>query len=88
MDCKYIVLDRGSAIREHLTQLRNHFDTQGTPVMIGGGVLAFTCLGVSREEAGEPKLLILVGMEVMHDIRTPIIVVQIAWIWLWIRNSK
>ena len=33
----------------------------GTPVMIGGGVLAFTCLGISwNEKTNECSLLILV----------------------------
>ena len=31
-------------------KLLHHFQTQGTPVMIGGGELAFTLLGVERDE--------------------------------------
>ena len=42
--------------------LLEHFRTQGTPVMVGGGVLALTVLGVAvNEERGECKFLILVG---------------------------
>lgn len=41
-------------------ELANHFDTQGTPVMMGGGVLAYTLLGVDYSEAtgNHPKLQI------------------------------
>ncbi|KAK8802981.1 hypothetical protein WA588_002140 [Blastocystis sp. NMH] len=60
VDGKFIILDRGSDFLKHVRQLRNHFLLQGTPVMIGGGVLAFTCLGVQwNEEMKECKLLIL-----------------------------
>ncbi|KAI0209314.1 Ufm1-specific protease 2 [Lamellibrachia satsuma] len=41
-------------------QLAVHFDTQGTPVMIGGGVLAHTILGVDfNDVTGDIKFLIL-----------------------------
>ncbi len=41
-------------------ELAEHFDTQGTPVMMGGGNLAFTLLGVDWNEAtGEVKFLVL-----------------------------
>lgn len=37
-----------------------HFDTEGTPVMIGGGVLAYTCVGCHfNEQTGEVAYLIL-----------------------------
>ena len=62
VDGKFIILDKGSDFMKHVRQLRNHFLLQGTPVMIGGGVLAFTCLGVQwNEKTNECKLLILVG---------------------------
>ena len=68
VDGKFIILDRGSDFLKHVRQLRNHFLLQGTPVMIGGGVLAFTCLGVQwNEEMKECKLLILVGSEVKES---------------------
>lgn len=45
----------------HMNRLENHFLTQKTPVMIGGGVLAFTCLGIYQNpKTNEWKLLILV----------------------------
>lgn len=41
-------------------ELANHFQNVGTPVMIGGGVLAHTILGVAwNETTGQIKFLIL-----------------------------
>ncbi|KAJ8675222.1 hypothetical protein QAD02_011008 [Eretmocerus hayati] len=43
-----------------VSDLAHHFQTQGTPVMIGGGVLAHTILGVSYDEFYEDvRFLIL-----------------------------
>jgi len=40
--------------------LANHFKTQGTPIMIGGGVLAYTLLGIDwNEKTGDINFLIL-----------------------------
>ena len=37
-------------------ELAQHFDTEGTPVCVGGGVLAFTLLGVHfNPEAGQTR---------------------------------
>ena len=61
VESKYIILDKGKEIRNHLQKLKEHFVLQGTPVMIGGGVLALTCLGVDwNEKTGQCNLLILV----------------------------
>ena len=63
VDCKYILLDKGKDITNHLEKLYYHFVNQNTPVMIGGGVLAFTCVGMQwNQKTGECKLLILVYM--------------------------
>ncbi|OAO13690.1 Ufm1-specific protease [Blastocystis sp. ATCC 50177/Nand II] len=60
VESKYIILDKGKEIRNHLQKLKEHFVLQGTPVMIGGGVLALTCLGVDwNEKTGQCNLLIL-----------------------------
>lgn len=41
-------------------ELIHHFSTEGTPVSIGGGVLAYTLLGVSfDDQTGEVEMLIL-----------------------------
>ncbi|KAH3759359.1 ufm1-specific protease 2 [Pelomyxa schiedti] len=60
VDCKVLHVSSGSNVNQYLSQLAMHFQTQGTPVMIGGGVLAYTLLGVSYDElAGEGQYLIL-----------------------------
>ncbi|XP_015174913.1 PREDICTED: ufm1-specific protease 2 [Polistes dominula] len=50
----------GEEISTFASAIANHFDTQGTPIMIGGGVLAHTILGINyNESTGEVKFLIL-----------------------------
>jgi Ufm1-specific protease 2 len=45
---------------EHVRELIAHFTREGTPIMIGGGVLAHTILGVDfNESTGESMLLVL-----------------------------
>ncbi len=43
-------VSRGSEMEIASRQLVAHFDGQGSPVMVGGGVLAWTILGVARDE--------------------------------------
>ena len=51
---------RGSDIPSHARELAVHFRTQGTPIIIGGGVLAYTLLGVYfNESTGDCAFLIL-----------------------------
>lgn len=55
-----ITVNKGSDIPNNARALAQHFATQGTPVMIGGGVLAYTLLGVAfNEDTGEAAFLIL-----------------------------
>ena len=55
-----MTVNRGSDIPSHARQLAAHFASQGTPVMIGGGVLAYTLLGVQFDElSGDAAFLIL-----------------------------
>eukprot|EP01127_Copromyxa_protea_P018364 TRINITY_DN5769_c0_g1_i1.p1 TRINITY_DN5769_c0_g1~~TRINITY_DN5769_c0_g1_i1.p1 ORF type:complete len:550 (+),score=102.90 TRINITY_DN5769_c0_g1_i1:95-1651(+) len=57
---KILHISKGSEILEHTDALFEHFATQGTPIMIGGGLLAFTMLGIMRNEStGTTKYLIL-----------------------------
>ena len=50
----------GSEISSRARELQQHFLTQGTPIMTGGGVLAYTLLGIDfNEGTGETKFLIL-----------------------------
>jgi hypothetical protein len=48
--CAFINVQSGDQLKNHATQLANHFRKHGTPVMVGGGVLAHTICGVSYVE--------------------------------------
>ncbi|BFZ15318.1 hypothetical protein BsWGS_18357 [Bradybaena similaris] len=57
---KFINVNAGSELSSVGQELSNHFQTQGTPVMIGGGVLAHTILGVAYNDmTGDINFLIL-----------------------------
>ncbi|XP_007232859.3 ufm1-specific protease 2 [Astyanax mexicanus] len=57
---KILFVSRGSELASKGRELANHFDTMGTPIMIGGGVLAHTILGVAWSEiSGQIRFLIL-----------------------------
>lgn len=50
----------GSELQSKGRELARHFQEEGTPVMIGGGVLAYTLLGVEyNEDTGNTRFLIL-----------------------------
>lgn len=58
--CKVINVRSGAELPEKCRELALHFETQSTPVMIGGGVLAYTLLGVDYNDAsGDCAFLIL-----------------------------
>nr|ABG21970.1 expressed protein [Oryza sativa Japonica Group] len=60
VSCKVINVRSGDELPEKCRELAIHFETQGTPVMIGGGVLAYTLLGVDyNESSGDCAFLIL-----------------------------
>ncbi|XP_067154083.1 ufm1-specific protease 2 isoform X3 [Apteryx mantelli] len=70
---KILFVSQGSELALQGRELANHFNTEGTPVMIGGGVLAHTILGVAWNEiTGHIKYLILdphyTGGEDLHVI--------------------
>ncbi|CAL7945048.1 unnamed protein product [Xylocopa violacea] len=57
---KILCASTGEEVSSLAPNLLHHFQIQGTPVMIGGGVLAHTILGVSYDEVtGDAKFLIL-----------------------------
>uniref|UniRef100_A0AAY4BFN0 Ufm1-specific protease 2 n=1 Tax=Denticeps clupeoides TaxID=299321 RepID=A0AAY4BFN0_9TELE len=57
---KILFVSQGSELPSQGRELANHFLTEGTPVMIGGGVLAHTILGVAwSETSGKIRFLIL-----------------------------
>eukprot|EP00850_Spirogloea_muscicola_P002027 SM000007S20987 [mRNA] locus=s7:1290729:1296304:+ [translate_table: standard] len=73
--CRILNIQSGADMPSKGRELAHHFDTQGTPVMIGGGVLAYTLLGVDYNEmTGECAFLILdphyTGGEDLKTIRS------------------
>jgi len=60
VQCKIMHLNSGLEFPSKVREIIRHFDTEGTPVMIGGGVLAYTLLGVDYCEVTDSvKWLIL-----------------------------
>ncbi|XP_047314479.1 probable Ufm1-specific protease [Impatiens glandulifera] len=60
VSCKVMNVRSGSELPEKCRELALHFENQGTPVMIGGGVLAYTLLGVDYNDvSGDCAFLIL-----------------------------
>ncbi|XP_037328916.2 ufm1-specific protease 2 [Pungitius pungitius] len=57
---RIMFVSQGSELASKGRELANHFLTEGTPIMIGGGVLAHTILGVAwSETSGQIRYLIL-----------------------------
>ena len=57
---RFVSVSQGADLGSKARELLIHFRTEGTPVMIGGGVYAHTILGVAWDEAtGDTKWLIL-----------------------------
>ncbi|KAH7528303.1 hypothetical protein FEM48_Zijuj05G0058400 [Ziziphus jujuba var. spinosa] len=60
VSCKVLNVRSGAELPEKCRELALHFENQGTPIMIGGGVLAYTLLGVDYNEvSGDCAFLIL-----------------------------
>lgn len=60
MQSKILHVSSGAEMAFKGRELIEHFNSQGTPIMIGGGVLAHTILGVHfNESTGDIKFLIL-----------------------------
>ncbi|EDS28840.1 conserved hypothetical protein [Culex quinquefasciatus] len=60
VDSRIMHVSSGADMATKGSELAYHFETQGTPVMIGGGVLAHTILGVDFDRnTGDLKFLIL-----------------------------
>lgn len=60
VDSKILHVASGAELSTIAPELAMHFQTQGTPVMIGGGVLAHTIIGVDYcVQTGQAKFLIL-----------------------------
>lgn len=60
VDSRIMHVSSGAELASKGSELAFHFESQGTPIMIGGGVLAHTILGVDfNSNTGELKFLIL-----------------------------
>lgn len=74
VECRVITVSDGADVPGKARELARHFENVGTPIMIGGGVLAYTLLGVDwNEKTGECAFLILdphyTGGEVLKTIQ-------------------
>lgn len=59
IESQIIYLPSGADIKSKAREIANHFDTIGTPIMVGGGVYAYTILGINYDfTSGECKFLI------------------------------
>jgi len=64
----------GDDVISKLEDFKQHFLTQATPIMIGGGVLAYTMIGISidQEDEENSKFLILdphyTGNDVLKNV--------------------
>jgi len=72
---RFVSVSQGADLGSKARELLVHFQNQGTPVMIGGGVYAHTILGVAWDEAtGDCKWLVLdphyTGAEDIKTIHT------------------
>ncbi|KAJ8922664.1 hypothetical protein NQ315_007696 [Exocentrus adspersus] len=72
--CKILYVSSGEDMAMKGPELVNHFLNQGSPIMIGGGVLAHTILGVDyNQQTGDIRFLILdphyTGGEDLHVIQ-------------------
>ena len=60
VDYRIISVTSGAEIASKGPQIAAHFETEGTPIMIGGGVLAYTLLGIDwLRDTGQAAFLIL-----------------------------
>ncbi|XP_053203943.1 ufm1-specific protease 2-like [Panonychus citri] len=57
---KIMFVNSGRELGSKGSELKHHFETNGTPIMIGGGVLAHTIIGIDFDEnSGQLNFLIL-----------------------------
>eukprot|EP00736_Rhodelphis_marinus_P004703 Rmarinus@m.28395 len=60
VQCRIVNVMSGDELAQKGRELAAHFSEQGTPIMMGGGVLAYTLLGVHWDpQTGETRFLIL-----------------------------
>ncbi len=59
LDCRILDAASGPAVAGRVEELHRHFTAEGSPVAVGGGVLAWTLLGVATAPDGETRFLIM-----------------------------
>ena len=60
VDSSILYFKSGAEVLNHLPVLKHHFETFGGPIMIGGGVLAYTLLGVAEDQEKPEKSQFLI----------------------------
>lgn len=75
VDSKIQHCSSGAELSNIASDLAMHFQTQGTPIMVGGGVLAHTIIGIDYcVQSGQVKFLILdphyTGEDDLHIIQS------------------
>lgn len=60
VESRILNVQSGSDIVNFAGEIANHFDVNGSPIMVGGGVLAYTIIGIDwNKETGDVEFLIL-----------------------------
>lgn len=81
VESRYLSVSSGADLPSQGRALAHHFDTVGSPVMMGGGALAFTILGVDyNPSSGECQFLILdphyTGVDDLKAIQTKAVAME------------
>ena len=77
IDSRIMHFESGSGVLNYLPTIKQHFETQKTPIMVGGSVLAYTLLGIAvdEDEPQNTQFLILdphyKGKDTMKEIVNP-----------------
>jgi hypothetical protein len=86
ISAKVSSLSNGGEITTRSRELARHFDTHGTPVMIGGGVKAFTILGVAVHPFDDDQSQFLIldphypGSDPDNEVEISDKIVQKGWV--------
>lgn len=60
LEYRIITTSKGTELPDKAREIAEHFRSEGTPIMMGGGVLAYTLLGIDWNDAtGDIAFLIL-----------------------------
>ncbi len=81
LDCRTVYVSSGADVASHLDELCRHFEEEKSPIMVGGGVLAWTLLGVARAERAEDCRYLILDPHYTgaDDLKTIVKKGWIAW---------